>query len=481
MSRTRALCTLLAATAGLAALSCSEPDRPAAEPARPVVESHDTGLKVLLVGIDGATFSVIDPLVGAGELPTLAGMMREGARAPLQSDRPMRSPALWTTVATGRTREEHGIVHFTEEDEESGQPVLANSRMRRTLTVWDMLSAAGRTVGVVGWWSTWPAEPVRGWLISDRMTRSRWSEWADGVKQDGLTYPPELADSLLPLIVDPLDPPMGEIRRVIDLDAEDEAELLAATRPVRAHGPSVLKFAMSTQITYERIADEMLARSAAEGGWPDFTAIFLIANDAISHTFWHYHDPGSFEAIDAEELQRLGPVVANVYRRNDGYLAHLLEGADPSTVTIVISDHGFKASGKLPTAGSKKRLKDAFTREFAHTDESFETVTVGQSGVHHPAGIFIAAGGPILPAIETEATLFDLTPTLLALMGLPVPEDIPGRVLTEILDPTFLERYPIRTIPSYERVINRRALLAAAEAENDESTMEMLRSLGYIQ
>lgn len=464
----------------LGSVACSEPEPESETGAAraPVVESRSTGLRVLLVGIDGATFSVIDPLLEAGELPTLGGMIASGARATLESDRPMRSPALWTTVATGHAREDHGIVNFTSHEEEGAEPVLVNSGMREKLTLWDMLSGAGRSVGVVGWWASWPAEPVRGFLVSDRMTRSRWSEWTDGVKQQGLTYPAELTEELLPLVVDPLDPPMDEIRKIIDLDSADEAELLAAQRPVRAHGLSVLKFALSNQLTYERITDHLLEREL-----PDFSAVFLIANDAVSHTFWHYHQPEKFEGVDPVKLERLQPVVPNVYRRNDAYLATLLERFDAeSTVTIVISDHGFKASGKLPTAGSKKRLREAFSEEFVESPEALETVTVGQSGIHHPNGIFIASGGPILGRSTAKATLFDLAPTILALMGLPVPEDLPGRVVTEIIDPEFLARYPVERVPTYERLIDRDTLRAATEdMESDESTMEMLRSLGYIQ
>ena len=458
------------------AVACSQPENEIPEP---VIESQSTGVKILLIGIDGASFAVIDPLLAAGELPTLGRLIGNGARARLLSDRPMKSPALWTTVATGRERGQHGIVGFTTREGADAEPVLANSSMRRTLTIWDILGAAGRSVGVIGWWATWPAEPVRGFLISDRLNRSRWSEWADGVKQEGLTYPAELADELLPLVVDPLDPPMDEIHRLIDLDPQDEAELRAAKRPVRAHGLSVLKYALSTQLTYERITDHMLARDP--NGRPDFTAIFLIANDAISHTFWHYHQPEAFDGVDPERLARLGPVVSNVYRRNDDYLAHLLAGADSNTVTIIVSDHGFKASGKLPTSGSRKRLEDAFTAEFTDSAEQLDEVTVGQSGVHHLDGIFVAEGGPILPGSKTNATLFDVTPTVLALLGLPVPADLPGRVLTEIIDPGFLESYPIRGLQSYERLIDREALLAGAEVVNDEATLEMLRSLGYIQ
>jgi predicted AlkP superfamily phosphohydrolase/phosphomutase len=479
---TRRVLALLLTLVSLTTLSaCSDPEpEPTAAPAAPtpVIESRDTGVRILLVGIDGATFSVIDPLVEAGELPTLGGMMKAGTRTTLESDRPMRSPALWTTVATGHAREEHGIVNFTSHEEEGGEPVLVNSGMRDKLNVWDMLGAAGRSVGVVGWWATWPAEPVRGFLISDRMTRSRWSEWTDGVKQEGLTYPAELAEELLPLVVDPLDPPMDEIRRIIDLDEADEAELLAAQRPVRAHGLSVLKFALSNQVTYERITDHLLDREL-----PDFSAVFLIANDAVSHTFWHYHQPQRFEGVDPQRLERLGPVVANVYRRNDDYLAGLLERFDSeSTVTFVVSDHGFRPSGKLPTAGAKKRLREAFSEDFTEGEEQLKTVTVGQSGIHHPNGILIASGGPILSGSTAKATLFDLTPTILALMGMPVPEDLPGRVLTEIIDPEFLERFPVESVPTYERLIDRDALRGATgDLESDESTMEMLRSLGYIQ
>lgn len=444
---------------------------------RPVVESQATGVKILLVGIDGATFSVLDPLVAAGELPHLEGLLRRGARGVLASDRPMRSPALWTSVATGRDREDHGVIHFTERDE-AGEAVLANSTMRRRLTLWDMLGAAGRDVGVVGWWATWPAEPVRGWLVSDRMTHSRWSLWADGVKQEGLTYPPELAEELLPLVVDPLDPPLDTIRGIIDLTPAEERELLSAQRPLRAHGPSVLKFSLCTQLTYERIAERLLT----ERGQPDFSSIFLIANDAVSHTFWHYLQPERFEGVDPAEAERLGAVIGNLSRHNDAYLGRLQELIDESTVTVVISDHGFKASGKLPAERNWERVRGAFTEEFADERDPDAAVTVGQSGIHHPDGILVAAGWPIVPGGEAVgATLFDLAPTLLALMGLPVPEDLPGRVLTEIIEPAFLERHPVRRIPSYERLIDRDALLAATAIDNDESTLEMLRSLGYIQ
>ncbi|MEE8278833.1 MAG: phosphodiesterase, partial [Thermoanaerobaculia bacterium] len=81
---------------------------------------------------------------------------------------------------------------------------------------------------------------------------------------------------------------------------------------------------------------------------------------------------------------------------------------------------------------------------------------------------------------EVRATLFDIAPTILALLGLPIPEDLPGRVLEELLEPEFLARYPIRRIASYEDLIPLPARAPGVEGE-DEEALEMLRALGYIE
>lgn len=444
---------------------------------RPELPVETTGIKVVVVGIDGATFKVLDPLLATGEAPNFARLIESGARAPLMSVKPMRSPALWTTLSTGREREVHGIEHFVVNDPEDGDSrVLVNSSMRRTLNVWDVLGAGGYSVGVAGWWATWPAEPVRGWLVSDRLTRSRWSEWSDGTKDQHVTFPAELADEMRPLVVDPMNPPMEEIRELIELTAAEEAELLAAERPVRGHGPGVLKFAYTNQRTYEEIALALIERTQ-----PDFSAVFLIANDAISHTYWHLHEPDAFEGVNRETAERLGPVVVNMYRHNDRYLGKLLDLVDDSTVVFVVSDHGFRASGELPSEKSLESLK-AGTFDTAEAGRILDdTVTIGQPGVHHPEGLLIAAGGPIVPGTEVGATIYDLVPTILILMGLPTADDLPGQVLEEIIDPAFLAEHPVRTLPTYERLVNRRALRQSVDDSTpDEERLEMLRSLGYL-
>ena len=113
----------------------------------------------------------------------------------------------------------------------------------------------------------------------------------------------------------------------------------------------------------------------------------------------------------------------------------------------------------------------------AHKDR---VVAVGQSGRHALNGVLMAAGGPIRRGAQTKAKLVDIAPTILALMGLPVPRDLPGRVLEEIVEPEYFAAHPIHSIESYSSYFEL-PVLAATTDEGEEKAFEMLRSLGYIQ
>jgi predicted AlkP superfamily phosphohydrolase/phosphomutase len=437
-----------------------------------------TPYKVLLVGMDGATFRVIDPLLDKGQLPVLEGLIERGVRAPLLSESPMASPILWTTVATGQKREDHGIGHFVvhKDPKNPKRATLVGSDDRETLALWNIASAFDRSVGFLGWWASWPAEPVNGWVVSDRLTPDRWNVWAGGTKTRGRAYPEELTAELQPLVVDPMDPPMEEIRSLVALTAEEEEEMRLAERPVFGHWLSVVKFAYSSQRSYEKMALHQL-----EKGQPDLTGVFLVATDSVQHTFWHYYETEAYNGVDLEAAARLGKLVPSIYRHDDAYLSELLKRVDENTVVMVVSDHGFEASGRLP---APKPAELMFTGPGVKEAHMRGEIAVGQSGKHHIEGIFIAAGGPIRRGASVKASLVDITPTVLAILGLPVPDDMEGRVLEEVLDPSFLERYPVRRIESYESLIDRRAIADAAavtEDGSDEGKKEMLRALGYIQ
>ena len=439
--------------------------------------SEPTGVKVVIVGIDGATFRVMDPLIAQGKLPNFKRLIDAGARTPLQSENPMLSPALWTTIATGHSREAHGITDFVtrSDPQRPNRQSLVASSDRKTLALWNLASGFGRGVGFIGWWATWPAEPVSGFMISDRFTRDRWNALLGGRKQEHKVFPEALQAELTPLIVDPADPPMDEIAALVSLTREEQAELKAAKRPVFGHGLSVFKFAYCSQRSYEKMALQLLAK-----GQPDLLGLFLVANDPVSHCFWHFFEPEAFPAgVDPQLAARLGVLIPNFYVHNDAFLGELLAKLDKDTVVLIVSDHGFEASRQLPAL---KPAPEMFEGPDAERAALNGMIAVGQSGKHQIDGVLIAAGGPIRRGATAKAGIRDIAPTVLALLGLPVPRDM-GRVLKDLFEPAFLARHPITRIATYETLIDHQAVRAAAEVgeQSEAEKKELLRSLGYIQ
>ena len=448
-------------------------------PGGPLAGVSPSGVKVLIVGLDGATFDVANPLLKAGRMPALRGLIERGVRSRLVSEEPLKSPAIWTTIATGRPREEHGVEDFISPARGTPEePALTASIDRRTLALWDLAGHFGLYSDVIGWWVTWPAEPLLGRMVSDRVAHSRWASWAEAEQDALLTYPPELYDELRDLIVDPLRPPMDELAALAEFTPAELEALRNATKPIPYHGPSVLKFGFCEQRTYERIALRLLGQRQ-----PDLALVFMIAIDPVSHTFWHYFEPGEFEAgVDPEDVRRLGPLIPALYEHADASLARLLELVDDDTVVIVISDHGFGASGELPEESRDGNLQAVGIERVEPLERP---VNVGMTGIHRLRGIFVAAGGPILPGaqLDSQPTVRDLAPTVLALLGLPVPEDFTGRVLTELIDPAFLAEHPIMHVPTYEGLVTRTVLDAGltTESGHDEVRRSYLRALGYTE
>ena len=463
------LAVLLVGLVGSSLLSCADRRTPVQ---KLVPEVRPTNLKILLVGIDGATLNIISPLIDQGRLPQTRRLIENGAHGILRSDPPISSPAIWTSIVTGRNREAHGIRGFLQgTGTQNMTKKLVTSNDRKVTALWNWLGPFGKTVGFSGWWASWPAEPTNGWIVSDRITRSRWSEWYDGAKDQKLTFPGDLIVDLWPLVVDPSKPPMDEIESLVRLNDSEKNEFLAARKPVLFHGLSVFKFAYCAQRSYENFALSLL-----DQGQPDLTGVFLIATDPVCHTFWHFYEPHAYSHVEVDQASRLGKLIPNLYEHNDRYLSELLAKVDSNTVVIIVSDHGFQATGKLPSEVDIDRFDELQSEAMRKG-----TVAVGQSGDHDLDGVIIATGPFIRRGVTIAgAHVFDITPTILALLGLPLPDDLNGRVLTEMIEPSFFEEHPIRRISSYEDYFDREQLAISDEVPEDE-LLQRLRALGYIK
>jgi predicted AlkP superfamily phosphohydrolase/phosphomutase len=129
-----------------------------------------SGRRVVLIGIDGASWDYLAPLLEAGELPSLARLRREGATARLRSIDCHFTPPAWTTMLTGVLPPRHGIYGFGHWDRERRRFQPVRSFEVAAPAVWDVASRAGRRVSVIGVPTSYPPYPVNGVMVSGLMT-----------------------------------------------------------------------------------------------------------------------------------------------------------------------------------------------------------------------------------------------------------------------------------------------------------------------
>jgi tetratricopeptide (TPR) repeat protein/arylsulfatase A-like enzyme len=446
--------------AGLVLLACdivsvsirSAPEADA--PARPRV----AGMRVLLIGLDGADWNILDPLIDAGRLPHIGRLAREGVRGRLRSITPMLSPVIWTSIATGVLPGRHGIIDFLASAGPDGAKVPVTSSLRRTKAIWNLLSEHGLSVGVVGWWASYPAERVNGFIVSDRVAYQLFGAHpAREQVRDGKVYPPDLDPLVVSLTVGPETLGVGEIARYVRLPA-DPSSLSAE------HSKLIddLKTAVAAGDTYAGIG-----LALQEKFRPDFLAVYLESTDTVAHLFMRYAPP-PLAGVDREARERFGRAVDEYYRHADELVGRLVEAAGPRTVVVLCSDHGFRTGDNRPLTDPR--------------------IGYGQAADwHRKYGVVVLHGAPFKPRHDLqEASVLDLAPTLLALYGLPVAEDLDGRPILDAFDPAFLESHPITWVPTYEgrRVADAGTGAPAAatgDPAGDRELKERLESLGYLR
>jgi hypothetical protein len=175
--------------------------------------------KVLLVGWDAADWKIIQPLLDRGELPVLEKIINGGVMGNLSSIRPMLSPMLWNSIATGKRPFKHGVHGFTEVDYELNQIVPVSSATRKCKAIWNILNERGLKTHVVGWFATHPAELLDGACVSDRFASPApariGAEWK---LPKGTIYPARLEKELAELRMRPEEIP-GDVLAMFVRDA----------------------------------------------------------------------------------------------------------------------------------------------------------------------------------------------------------------------------------------------------------------------
>lgn len=267
--------------------------------------------RVLVLGLDGATWSLLDPLLAQNKLPTLGKLAGSGSRAVLRSCIQPSSEQAWSAFATGKQNGKFGLYGFYQRAHHSYALEYINAMHRRAPTLWRILSDRSRCSVVVNVPLTFPVEPVQGALVSGLMTPGL---------QSRFTYPHALKGELLQTL--------GEY--IIDVDIErGEADR-------RSLGELVERVRRMSEL--QTRAFEWLLDKNPE--W-DFGMLVHRAPDILCHKFWRYRDP-AHPLYDKQEAAQWGSVIDDAFVYLDALNARLLERfADERTTVIVLSDHGF--------------------------------------------------------------------------------------------------------------------------------------------
>jgi Flp pilus assembly protein TadD len=427
--------SLTALAALLLLTACNAPEPPAAAHRR-----------VLFLGLDGADWQLLDGYMAAGVMPNLAALAKEGHTGALTTIQPPLSPLVWTTMMTGVSPLEHGILDFTRFQPRTGLREPITSDERRVPAVWTMAGGRGESVAVFGLWATWPAEPVNGLLISDRFL-SFTSH--DTQPPPGLVHPPDREGWALEA--------RARAEEAVDLAAmsaylpdltETEYAAAAARPDPYAHPVSALR-----RILIETRAYDDLARSWTAERKPDLAVVYFQGTDTIGHVFAPYAPPRQVSVSEAD-FARYSRVPERYFAEIDRLLgAYRKLAAESGAVLMIASDHGFRWQ-----EGRPQRLSSA------------AAATAGLW--HREEGIYLLQGPGIAPAAERAHGRVDqVCATLLALLGLPPGKGIagpplPGAPATHGGEVDYRAGY---------RPPARNAEPAAAADET-----EKLRALGYI-
>jgi len=188
---------------------------------------------------------------------------------------------------------------------------------------------------------------------------------------------------------------------------------------------------------------------------PRFVNFYTHQPDSFQHWYWKWYEPGKFFGVTARGLKENADRIPRLHRDFDAFLGRLLAEVGRDTVVIVVSDHGHS-----PTI-----VHSLYTQHR-----------------HGPPGILLMRGGPVKRGLAlTGASVYDVFPTVLYLLGLPVPQDAAGKVLLGALDEGFVRLHPVRTVPSWAGLGLPPGLPGASRSgEMNEREIEKLRSLGYI-
>ncbi len=271
-------------------------------------EPQERPHRVLVIGLDGATFDLIKPWAAAGYLPTLKRLMQEGAHGSLQSTVPPMTGPAWTSFATGVNPGKHRIYDWIARDPDQYTFSPLTALDCTAPTIYTLLSQAGRRVCALNIPMTYPPTPVNGVMVSGIPAPST---------KVTFTYPNGLYQEILQAVGDYiLYPDPGQAYSDSGIDA------------------FLQRLYKATDLRVQTL-DYLRGREP----W-DFAMMVFNGTDTISHALWKYMDK-NHPLHDTRLAAKFGDAIRDYYQYVDGKLAGIVDALEEDTTLLIMSDHGF--------------------------------------------------------------------------------------------------------------------------------------------
>jgi len=410
----------------------------------------ETPKRVLLIGWDAADWQMIEPLMAAGEMPNMKRFVEEGVSGNVATLQPALSPMLWTSIVTGKHADKHGVLGFAEVDPKSGKARPVTSTGRGCKAIWNILSDAGRPSGAINWYASHPAEKIDGFVVTDRFAHPT------GILKEG---EPLLGWETVARSVHPAEDleDIAKVRVHPQMISHEQVQAFVpgATDPASANWEKIreLRVLLAHCATVHNAATAFMdARD-----W-DFLGIYYDAIDRFAHAFMEFHPPKLGHVSD-QDFELYQGIMNECYRFHDLMLGRLMNMIDDETAVVILSDHGFHSGVTRP--------------------EGTSGIADGQPAAwHRPYGV-IAFWGPGMKrgAKLYGATLLDVTPTILTMLGMDPARDMDGLPLTQIWEEPRLQSERVETYETGGDAIEEEEV---EQTDVDEQIMHQLQQLGYV-
>ena len=411
---------------------------------------------VIVVGMDALEHTLVDRLVKEGKMPHFAQIGKQGFRSRMKISHPIVSPSVWTTLASGYPSEIHGIPNWTGSD---GKPFRSMDVQVKRL--WDVATENKQTTWVLNWLLTTPVSAIDGVMTSEELV------FVGGLDTKG-EHPPNRDPAITSqMLVSPASFCTTAAKQVPALDWVNTTSLA-----YQFDRYSVVRHPLVRDETTIRLFEALVGTPA-----PDLAMVYFSGADALSHRLWPFTDeaavalmledpsmwkrsndtfmkhevhnrrrPFSDGETTPEMLKQGRKMVEDYYQYLDSVLGRIMKRIDPKRSTLlIVSDHG------LTTAETSAPLYPA----------------------HSEHGILMGWGNRVKrnQSEPSKPRDLDVAPTIYALIGLPVANDAPGRLLSEHFELASKPKAASYATPS---------TLSGPDRPADFQRLQELQILGYV-